>query len=165
MPALGGRQPYDVSLRDKTKEITTHTVYTGEITALTIAGLLPQMGAYNTAVNNLTLGVLAKTRWGEETIHSNDPAASNLAQRENKLLITYRDAVTEKPYQVSIGTIDLSVLHFMPGAGDSVAFLEEDGATDEVIAWVAAFVAMCKSPDNEANAVEVLGMRYVGRNS
>lgn len=165
MPPLGGRQPYDVALRDKTNEITTHTVYTGEITALTIAGLLPQLGAYNTAVNNLTLGVLAKTRWGEETILSNDPAALNTAQRENKLLVTYRDAVTEKSYQLSIGTIDLTVLHFIPGAGDNVAFLEADGATDEVLAWVTAFVAMAKSPDNEANSVEVIAMKYVGRNS
>jgi hypothetical protein len=140
-------------------------VYVDEITAISLPGLLTELNNYRTAVDAITLGQMAKTSWGEETIVSNANATDNGAQRENKLLVQYRGVTTEKPYQLTIGTIDPAALHFLPGAGDAVAFKLADGATAPMIAWVTAFEAMASTPDNEAENVVVVGMRYVGRNS
>lgn len=165
MPALGGYQKYDVTLRDATGEVTTHTIFFDEITAVSLPGLLTALGNYNTALIGITLGVLAKDRWGEETIVSNVTPTDPAAQRENKLLVQYRGVTTEKPYTLTIGTIDFSTLVFLPGAGDAVAFTAANGASAAIIAWVTAFEALASAPDDEAENVEVVGMRYVGRNS
>jgi len=165
MPALGGRQKYDVTLRDVTGEATTHTVFFDEITAISLPGLLTLFGNYNTALIGITNGVLAKDRWGEETIVSNATPSDNSAQRESKLLVQYRGATTEKPYTLTIGTIDFDKLVFLPGAGDAVAFEAANGASAEIQAWVTAFEALASAPDDEAENVVVTGMRYVGRNT
>jgi hypothetical protein len=165
MPAIGGRQKYNVTLRDATGEPTTHTVYFDEITAVSLPGLLTELGAYNTALIAITNGVLAKDFWGEETIVSNAVPSDPSAQRESKLLVQYQGVTTEKPFTLTIGTVDYSKLVFLPGAGDAVAFEAANGASAEIQAWVTAFEALASSPDDEAENVAVTGMRFVGRNS
>lgn len=165
MPALGGRQPTDWTQRDATGEPTTHTVYVNEITAVSLPGLLTQLGTYQTALLGVSNGVLAKTSWGEETIVSNLVPTNPNVQREAKLLVQYMDDVTEKPYTLSIGCVDFSVLVFLPGAGDAVAFKAANGASAAIQAWVTAFEAMAAAPDDETHSVTVTGMRFVGRSS
>lgn len=165
MPALGGRQPTSWSIRDATAESTSHIVYVDEITAASLPGLLTQLGAYQTALDAITLGVVARTGWGEDTVVSNAVPSNPAAQRESKLLVQYQGNTTEKPYTLTIGTIDYSKLVFLPGAGDAVAFDAANGASAEIIAWVTAFEAMASAPDDEAENVTVVGMRFVGRNS
>jgi len=165
MPALGGRQKYSVTLRDATGEPTTHVVYFDEITAISLPGLLTQLGAYNTALLGITNGVLAKDMWGEETIVSNAVPSDPSAQRESKLLVQYQGVTTEKPYTLTIGTVDFDVLVFLPGAGDAVAFDAANGASAAIQAWVTAFEALASAPDDEGENVVVTGMRFVGRNS
>lgn len=163
MPALGGTQQYTVTLRDATQELTSHTVYFDEITAVSLPGLLTELGAYNTAVLGITNGVLAKDHWGEVTVVSNATPTDKSAQRECKLLVQYQDTTTEKPYTLTIGTVDFTKLVFLPGAGDAVAFKAANGASTEIQAWVTAFEALASPPDNEGNDVVVTGMRFVGR--
>lgn len=165
MPAIGGRQKYNVTLRDVTGEPTTHTVYFDEITVASLPGLLTALGNYNTALLGITNGVLAKDMWGEETIVSNALPTDKSAQRESKLLVQYQGVTTEKPYILTIGTVDFSKLVFLPGAGDAVAFDAANGASTEIQNWVTAFEALASAPDDEAENVVVTGMRYVGRNS
>lgn len=165
MPAIGGRQVWTNTLRDATGEPTTHTVYFDEITAVSLPGLLTLLGNYNTALLGITLGVLARNFWGEQNIVSNSVPTNPAAQRESKLLVQYQGATTEKPYTLTIGTIDPDVLVFLPGAGDAVAFDAANGASTEIQAWVTAFEALASAPDDEAENVVVTGMRFVGRNS
>lgn len=165
MPAVGERQPTNWTLRDVSKEPTTHTVYVDEITAISLPGLLTQLGAYRTALLGITNGVLAKTSWGEEDIVSNLFPSDPSAHRENKLQVHYRNVVTEAPYTLTIGTVDFSKLTFLPNAGDWCAFTEEFGATTEILAYVDAFEAMASAPDNEAQNVVITGLKYVGRNT
>lgn len=164
MPALGGRQKYDITLRDATNEVTTHTIYFDEITPVSLPGLLGQLGVYNTALLGITNGVLAKDRWGEETIVSNAIPTDKSAQRESKLLVQYQGVTTQKPYVLTIGTVDFDVLNFVVGGKDAVIF-QGAGASAAILAWVTAFEALASTPDNEAENVIVVGMRYVGRNS
>jgi hypothetical protein len=164
MPALGGRQFAQYSFRDHTGETGSFRFYTGEITAVSIAGLLTALGTLQTALDALTLGVRAKQSWGEETIVSNDTPADQTAQREMVLRVSYRGATTQAPYTAYIPTVDPTKLNFVAGGGDAVIF-SGGGASAEVAAFVAAFEAVAKSPDDETEAVEITELRFVGQSS
>lgn len=165
MPAIGGRQQNTLSFRDSTGESSSMTVFFDEITALSLPGLLTQLGAFANATLAITLGELARNSWGEHSVVSNATPSNPAAQRESKLLVQYQGAVTQKPYTLTIPTIDPSRLVFLPGAGDAVAFKLANGAHADIIAWVAAFEALASAPDDEAENVIVTGMRFVGRNT
>lgn len=165
MPALGGRQPASYTLTDATGEKSTVRLYTGEITAVSLPGLLSDLGALESAIAGLTLGVIHKRSWGEETIVSNALPNDNAAQRESKLLVQYQGDTTEKPYTLTIPTIDFDQLVFLPGGGDAVAFTAANGASQAVQDFVAAFEAVARAPDDDTETVTITGMRYVGRNS
>lgn len=165
MPALGARQPFNIGYRDQTGEIGHMTVYTGELTAVSLPGALADMGDLTAATDLITLGVRATEHWGEKTYVSNALPGNNAAQREQKLLVQYQGDTTEKPYILTIPTVDHSKLVFLPGAKDAVAFTAGTGAHADIIAWVTAFEALARTPDDDAETVTVTGMRFVGRNS
>ena len=165
MPPIGSVHKASITYGDATEETTTHEVFIGPITALTIAGFLTEFGAYQTATDAITLGTRRRQSWtGDLTTVSNAWPTDPAAQREAKLRVTYQDATTEEQFDLTIGTVDFSVLNFVPGGGDAVIF-SGAGASTEITDWVTAFEAMAKSPRNSANAVTVMGMRFVGVNS
>jgi len=165
MPAIGGRQPSTWALRDVSKEVTTHVVYTGEITAVSLPGLLTNLGAYQTALIGITNGVLAKTSWGEATVVSNLSATDPSVHRENKLEVHYMNDTTEEPYTLTIGCVDFTKLNFLPNAGDWIAITAGTGAQDEIVDYVTAFETLARAPNNEAQTVTITGIKYVGRNT
>lgn len=165
MPELGGKQAVTFTLTDATNEKSTVTMYANEITAISLPGLLTDIQDMRAAIAGITLGVIQRETWGEQTILSNAVPTDNAAQRENKLLVQYQGVTTEKPYTLTIPTIDFDVLVFLPGAGDAVAFEAANGASAAIQEFVAQFEAHWKAPDDEAEAVVVTGMRYVGRNT
>jgi hypothetical protein len=141
---------YTLTVRDYDRETSSHRVHTGQVTALTIAGLLTEVGAYRDAVDDITIGTLAK-----ESLHVFDTKLSSAkpsdkaAQRENKWLVSYYDNTAEigvgvpnegyqKIFTFEIGTADLSKL-----ATDSDL---ADSTNGEIIAFKSAFEAMAKSP-------------------
>lgn len=161
MPALGGRQPANWTYRDYSGETKNIRLYTGEITAISIAGLLTQLGALSTALNAVTLGVLAKTGWGEESILSNDRAAVKDAQIETELLVRVRGATTEAPWSFRIPTVDYTAFNYAdPPAGDQV-IITGAGASAATTALITAIEAVAKMPDDESEAVVVVGMEVV----
>lgn len=85
------------------------------------------------------------------------PAASPLAQRENKLLLRYHDNTTFQKFQVSIPTFDLMAL-----AGNS-EFLVLTGGLGATLK--SDFEAIVVSPDNSSNAVTLDSAQFVGRNT
>lgn len=83
--------------------------------------------------------------------------SSPWAQRELKLLVQYVDDVTAKRYTVTIPGPDLDLLA-QPGT-DVVDHVSNVVAA----AFVTAFEANARSQDG--NAISVIGMRIIGRNS
>lgn len=162
MPALGGRQPVKVVYRDYSGETKSiQNLYSNEITAVSLAGFLTQFGALQTALNAVTLGVLAKTGWGEETIVSNDRAATKDAQVESEMLVMLRGATTEAPFSFRIPTIDYTAFNYAdPPAGDMV-ILSGAGATAATTALITAIEDLLSTPWDEAEGVEVVGMMVV----
>jgi len=162
MPALGGSQPLGVQFRDYSGEVKSiQNLYSGEITAVSIAGFLSDFGDLQTALNAVTLGVMSATSWGERTIISNDRAATKDAQIETEMLVSCRGAVTEAPFSFRIPTVDYTAFNYAdPPAGD-VVILTGAGATAATTALIAALVALCKAPWDETEAIEVMSMRVV----
>lgn len=161
MPALGGRQPFTVVYRDYSGETKSVRLYTGEITAVSLPGLLTQLGAFTTALDAVTLGVRAKQQWGEETVVSNDRAASKVAQVESELLVRCQGETSQAPFSFRIPTVDYDAFNYAdPPAGDQV-IISGDGASAATTALVAAIEDAFKMPDDETEGIVVVGMEVV----
>lgn len=164
MPPLGSVHKSSITYGDVTEETSKLEVYNGAITAASLPGFLTQFGALQTATDAITLGTRRQQSWiGDLTTVSNAWPTDKNAHRENKLLVTYRDDVTEEEFILTIPTIDGEQLNFVPGGGDAVIF-SGTGASVNIVNWVTAFEALARTPRSDANSVTVVGMRFVGRN-
>jgi len=165
MPAIGTVHKSIIGVGDATQETSSLTVYNQAITALTIGSFLTGLGDLEDATEAIILGTHRKTQWiGDDTTITNAWPTDQAAQRESKLLVEYWDNTTEKMFQLTVPTIDFSVLVFVPNGGDAVVF-EGAGASAEILAWVTAFESFARSPENDTHNVTVKAMRYVGRNT
>lgn len=145
---------------DKSGEKSTHTIYNGAITAISIADFLTEFGDYRTALAGITIGTIHQESWiGDRTILSQALPASNWAQRETKLLVTYQGDNTDKLFTLEIPTPDLDSLTLAEESDQVV--LADDGV---MAAWVTAFEQLARSPDSDQETVTVLRARIVGRN-
>lgn len=164
MPPLGSVHKSRITYGDVTEETSSMELYNGAITAVSIGGFLTDFGNLQTATDAITLGTRRSQSWiGDLTTVSNLWPTDKNAHRENKLLVTYRDDVTEEEFILTVPTIDGEQLNFVPGGGDAVQFAGA-GASATIIAWVTAFEAIARTPRSDANTVTVTGMQFVGRN-
>lgn len=146
------------SIGDFSHEKASYSFFSGDITAVSIAGFLTQFGALRTATEDIILGVLQKEKWvGDDTILSQAFPTNVFAQRELKALITYQGDTTLKKFQLEIPTFDPTGR--MIAATDDIDLTETDMA-----AWVTAFEAIGRSPDDDTETVTVLFGKLVGRN-
>lgn len=148
---------------DKTGESTTVKIYNDAVTAVSIAGYLTQLGTLRAATDAITLGQRSRSTWVGDADDSpvDTSTLPNTAQRENKLLVTYEDTTTHEHYQLTIGTLDLTKVEFVPGGKDAIRL----DAPTEIVDWITAFEAIASPPEAPANGVNVISMRFVGRNS
>ena len=161
MPAIGGRQPFMLVYRDYSGETKSIRLYTGEITAGSLPGLLTELGTFKTAMDAVVLGERAKEHWGEETIVSNDRASVANAQVETELLVRCVGETLEGPWSFRIPTVDYTVFNYAdPPAGDQV-ILSGAGASAETTALIAALEATFKMPNDETEGIVVVGMEVV----
>lgn len=110
--------PVSFSNIDYTKERTSFEVFHGEVTALSLPGLLSQVDDMKVAVNALCFNsvVAFDNRVQKEEVNPPPIPTSKYAQKENKLVIQYRSKDTTKIpkiYQISIGCVDLNLLTFL----------------------------------------------------
>jgi hypothetical protein len=148
---------YEVSVRDYSDETSRTFVHFGAVTALNIAGVLAQIGDLRTAISHMILGNIAKDGWiGDRTIQSNAVPSNSAAQIELKGQFLYEGTTNHKRYRVEIPTFNPSKT--IPGS-DMIDLTDSD-----VAAFVTAFEALAKTPDNDTEGVNVLEGRLVGRN-
>jgi hypothetical protein len=148
------------TLLDASGEKSSVRVYNGAITAVSIGGFLTQFGALRDAINGITLGTVHKEMWvGDDTVLSQALPASPWAQRELKALVRYQGNTSQKVFTLEIPTIDLGTVTLVPGT-DLIQL--DDGA--EMAAFVTAFEAIARTPDDDTETVNVLDARVVGRN-
>jgi hypothetical protein len=133
-------------------------LHVGEITAVSLPGLLTELGTLTTAIDAVTLGTLHKTSWGEETIISNAAAASKQAQAESSMLVQARGETTEAPCSFRIPTIDFSAFNYAPPPNGDVVIIAGAGASTATTNLVAALEATVKTPWDETEGIVVVGM-------
>lgn len=156
---------YSVSVNDNSispksgaPETSTTQIAVATLTPASVANAVTLAGNLKTAINGLIIGVFGKDEitYSREVL-SNAPANSPLAQRENKWLVRYIDETSNKKYQCSIGTADLTKL------GSNSEFL--DLAAGPGLAFKTAFEAFAVPPDDPSHAVKVISVQFVGRNT
>lgn len=154
---MPGQHYAGVTVLDYSEETSQTNFSIGAITAVSLPGFLTQFGDWKNALGNIILGTISKDRWvGDATDISNTPPASANAQVELKWLVTYEGATTKKKFRQELPTADPSKT--VPGTDKA------DMTDTDIAAYVTAFEAVAKSPDDDAEAVNVLDMRIVGRN-
>lgn len=139
-------------------ETTTSRVAITTLTAGNVAAQVTLQTDYDTALAGLTLGQVHETVLEfARTQGVPGPSSNPLAQRENKWLARYHDAVTYQKMTVSYGTADLSLLT------NNSEFL--DLTTTPGSTFKTAFEAFVKSNYDPSHAVVLDSMQFVGRNS
>jgi hypothetical protein len=150
-----------LTYRDYSGEVKGIRLFSGELTVGTLAGFLADYGDLQAAMDAVVLGVRAKTSWGEETVNSNARAATKPAQIETELLVRCQGAASEAPFSFRIPTVDYAAFNYAdPPAGDQV-IISGAGASALTTALIAALEAVCKMPDDETEAINVVGMEVV----
>jgi hypothetical protein len=125
------------------------------------SGAMPQIIA---STGGIIRGVIRQESFTQKMKLSNARATDPLAQREDKLLVTYQDNTTLRLFQWEVPTVKIALLDTdltgvvrFPGETDEV-YLDKGGMT----AWVADMNTFAKSP--AGNAITILRAVLVGRN-
>jgi hypothetical protein len=113
------------TIRDNNGDTSSTGIHTGNVTAVSLPGLLTQVGTLRAAIEGVTLGVVANERLSVfNTKLSAERAASPVAQVETKWVVGYHDntaffdapvnaipnAGYQKVFTFEIATADYSLL-------------------------------------------------------
>lgn len=158
---IGTYYPVSVSIRDKGGEIGTFNAYGLEWDETTWVAQKALADAFFDKINGVTLGLFVKTVYGvEDILNPVGLPASASAQRENKLLVRYHDAVTSKILTATIPTIDLPNLVFLTEAKDKVDMTTPLAISSLKTAWEDFIV----NPET-GNLTIIDSLEFVGRNT
>lgn len=145
---------YKYGLRDSSDEVTTSNWNVGDLTAVSLATALTQMGNLATAINGVTLGEPATSSWGDADAFAYVRPTNALAQRGVKWTVLWQDDVTFSKGNNHIGTADLSLLPLVGGVRSE----DLDLTTGAGAALKTAIEALCKSP--AGNDITVIRVYY-----
>lgn len=159
-----------MTLMDYSEEESSFTIQTGAVTAISLPGLLVQIGTFRTAVDNITDGTVSNEALKAfSTALSNTPPASLSSHRERKWLVRYEDttAFFDDPVNAIPNEAFGRVYTFSIPTADPTGRLKAnsdfaDLANAQILAFTNAFEAMGRSP--AGGAVNALSMELVGRN-
>ena len=136
--------------QDNSKEFSTAGLrVTDGITALLQTDI-------QNAVTGVSIGNLQSKQYAEVTRISNQPAASDLAQRENKWLVRYEDTVTFDVGTFTIPCADLAGVTMIANTDRA------DLTAEPMLSLVNIVNAQVLS--KAGNPVSVIEVKYVGRN-
>lgn len=144
-------------LTDHSNEKSNATVYTVNLTAANFDAQATLRTSLMGSINNLSIGQLSRVTVSDIPVDSPGIPGNPFAQRELKWLVSYRDTVTGKMYQMEIPAANLT--DNLAGNTDNANL-----ASDDWVAFINAFEAYARAPDNIINTVEVVSARMVGRN-
>lgn len=138
---------FGLSYKDNSREIGRTDFNIGDLTAVSLAGALTQMGALEDAISAIVLGSLVQSRWGDSDNIVAAPPTSKLAQRGVKWTLQGRDSVTGVPVINHVPTADLTKLP--AGASEDLDLTAGVG-----LALKTAYEALVKSPAGNALTLE-----------
>jgi hypothetical protein len=145
---------YHLGLRDSSNEIGKTQWNIGDLTALSIAGALTQMGALEAAIDAVTLGAVASSSFGDSDNRAYVRPTDAQSQRGVKWTVAWEDTVT---FQRNTNTIPTANLDLLPTVGGNR--VEDLDLTAGVgLALKDAIEELCKSP--AGNPITVLRVYY-----
>jgi len=144
--------------QDFTKEKSTLTVYSADLTAANFAAQETARNALYAAITNLQIATLNHNSYGNQVIGVSTPPINPLSQRENKWLVRYVGFSSGKIFQMEIPCAELTALHLL-GNSDEADFTDVDWA-----AFGSAFQTFARTPDDPTETVTLLDAHFVGRN-
>jgi hypothetical protein len=160
------------SFLDYDRESASTNLQTGAVTAVSLPGLLTQIGALRTAIGNIVVGTISgESLYAFRTRLSNAPPADPQAQRERVWVVHYEDVTAffddpvnaipnegfGKNFTIAIPTADFSGTHLLANSEDA------DLTDTEMAAFVTAFEAIARSP--YGGAVNVTRIEAGGRSN
>jgi len=163
----GTYHPASITFWDKSREKGTMEVYGLPVTSVNFAAISTLWAAVVSASIGLANGLIYSQRWVNLFIANAYPPDEDITQeavREIGLKVLYIDATTQKKLEVTLPTLNLSLVTYLSQAKDFVAISAEQGAGAEMVAFVDAFEAYVVNPQT-GNAVTVVGAKVVGRNN
>jgi len=161
MPAIGGRQGFTIQYLDFSGERKSIQLFANELTAVSLPGFLTAFGTLQGVFDAVTLGTRSATSWGEQTVVSNTRPLAKDAQIETEMLVLCQGATSQAPFSFRIPTVDYNAFNYAsPPAGDSV-ILSGAGASAQTLALISAIEGIAKMPNDEGQAIVVVGMRVV----
>lgn len=129
-----------------------------------VSGLWASVVSASIALAN---GLIYSQRWVNLFIANAYPPDEDITQeavREIGLKVMYIDNTSQKKLECTLPTLNLSLVTYLSQAKDFVAITAEQGAGDEVVAFVEAFEAYAVNPQT-GTGVTVVGLKVVGRNN
>lgn len=152
-------QVRDYAAEPKNAELTGIRVPSYQIDAANLATWLTGWGTFKSTTDAIILGVQSHEKVTiYDTVLSSAVPTNPFAQREIKMLVSYVGDTTGRKRSLEIPTPDLTALTLT--GKDEVTLV--DGGVME--AWVTAFEAIARMPDDDAETVTVTGAEIVGRN-
>jgi len=142
---------------DASNETSPVSVTSTVLTAANFDAQVSAFTAFRSAVEALSLGTAQKWALAQSTDGSETLPTNPYAQRELKWLVTYTGNTSGKKFQIEIPAPDLTD-NRVPGTDIA------DPTSADWVAFISAFEAFAKSPDNPTEAVTFVGARMVGRN-
>lgn len=166
----GTYHPSEITYWDKSQEVGRFEVYGAVVTA-TIDDIdvvnwddeNTLWSALVTKANGMVLGLVRSSRFVNEVITNANPDKADINQgalREVKLQIKYIDNTTQKAYSVTLPTLDLSKVTYLPIVGDDAVSITAPSA---MVDFVAAFEGYAVAPDT-GNPVTIREASVIGRN-
>lgn len=146
-----------IQITDYSNEKSSFGVTSVAATAGNLAAQQALAAALVGATDDLTIGEITKQSMNLVILDAPAIPTSPYAQREMKWLVSYQAASSGKIFQLEIAAPDLTD-NTVPNS--DVA----DLSSTDWAAWVTAFEAYAKSPDNGTEAVSVVKADLVGRN-
>lgn len=159
------------TMLDYSREKSSFSLTTGEVTAVSLPGLLTEVGQLRAAIDGITLGTIQSESLSVfNTTLSNTPPASQYAQVETCWLVTYEDnlpffddPVNAIPnegfgrlFTLTIPTADIAASGRLKPNSDE-AVLTESG----IAVFITAFQNTARSP--YGGTVSVKNIHFVGR--
>jgi len=148
----------NIQFIDESNEKSTFGVTSAALTSANFDAQQTQFNALRTAAADLSLGAITQYSIATLTNPAYTVPTDPFAQREFKWLITYIGNTTGKTFQVELPVSDVGNDHKVIGSDQA------DLTNADWVAFITAFEAFAKSPDDLGEGVIVTNAKLVGRN-
>lgn len=160
------------SMLDYSREKSSFSLITGDVTPTSLPGLLTEVGELREAIEGITLGVVSdEALRAFNTNLSNTPPTNPLAQIESAWLVTYEDSTAffddpinaipnegyGKLFTFTVPTADIAAVGRLVPNSD-MANMDEAG----MAAFIDAFEQTARTP--YGGRANVISVKFVGRN-